>query len=106
MLPDITEWQNRPLEEVYPIVFFDGIVFNVRQDSKVSKKCVYSLLGINLEGYKEILGIWLSENESASFYASICADLRKVSGSIPSDVVGDFFRSYRRNHVLWDRLSL
>jgi len=77
ILPDVLEWQNRPLESVYPVVFFDGIMFNVRQDSKVIKKCIYSLLGISLEGYKEILGFWISQNESASFYASICADLAK-----------------------------
>jgi putative transposase len=77
IMPDIIEWQNRPLESIYPVVFFDGIVFNVRQDSKIIKKCVYSLLGISLEGQKEILGFWISENESASLYANICADLKK-----------------------------
>ncbi|GHU68298.1 IS256 family transposase [Clostridia bacterium] len=77
ILPDINEWQNRPLESVYAVVFFDGIVFNVRQESKVIKKCVYSLLGIGMDGRKELLGFWLSENEGASYYASICADLKK-----------------------------
>lgn len=60
----------------YPIVFFDGIVFNSRKDGKIISKCVYSVLGINMDGQKEILGTWISENESASFYASICADLK------------------------------
>ena len=60
----------------YPVVFFDGIVFNSRKDNKIISKCVYSVLGINMEGQKEILGTWISENESASFYASICSDLR------------------------------
>jgi len=76
IMPEVHEWQNRPLDSVYPVVFFDGIVFNSRKDNKIIKKCIYSVLGINLEGRKDILGIWLSENESSSFYANICADLK------------------------------
>ena len=76
IMPEVNEWQNRPLESIYPVVFFDGIVFNSRKDHKIIKKCIYSVLGINMEGRKEILGIWISENESSSFYASICADLK------------------------------
>ncbi len=76
ILPEVNEWQNRPLDKIYPVIFFDGIVFNSRKDNRVIKKCVYSVLGINMEGRKEILGMWISENESASFYASICADLK------------------------------
>ena len=76
ILPEVHEWQNRPLEKIYPVIFFDGIVFNSRKDSKIISKCVYSVLGINMEGQKEILGTWISENESASFYASICSDLK------------------------------
>ncbi|MDE6596616.1 MAG: IS256 family transposase [Oscillospiraceae bacterium] len=76
IMPEVHEWQNRPLESIYPVIFFDGIVFNSRKDHKIIKKCIYSVLGINMEGRKEILGIWISENESASFYASICADLK------------------------------
>ena len=76
ILPEVNEWQNRPLEAVYPVVFFDGIVFNSRKDNKIVTKCVHSVLGINMEGHKEILGTWISENEFASFYASICLDLK------------------------------
>lgn len=76
ILPAISEWQIRPLESVYPIVFLDGIVFKVRKDARVINKCLYSVLGINMDGRKEILGIWLSENESASFWATVCNDLR------------------------------
>ncbi len=76
ILPEVNEWQTRPLDSVYPVVFFDGIVFNSRKDNKIVSKCVYSVLGINLEGQKEILGTWISEKESASFYASICSDLK------------------------------
>jgi putative transposase len=54
----------------------DGIVFKVRKDARVINKCVYSVLGVNLEGRKEILGIWISENESASFWLSVCNELK------------------------------
>ena len=61
ILPEVNEWQNRPLEAIYSVVFFDGIVFNSRKDNKIVTKCVYSVLGINMEGQKEILGTWISE---------------------------------------------
>lgn len=76
ILPEVNEWQNRPPEKIYPVVFFDGIVFNSRKDNKIVNKCVYSVLGISMDGMKEILGTWISEKESASFYASICSDLK------------------------------
>jgi putative transposase len=77
ILPEVNEWQNRPLESIYPIIYFDGIVFKSRKDSQIINKRVYSVLGVDMDGQKEILGIWLSENESASFYTSICSDLKK-----------------------------
>ncbi len=77
ILPEVNEWQNRPLEAIYPIIYFDGIVFKSRMDNQIINKCVYSVLGIDMDGQKDILGIWISENESASFYASICSDLKK-----------------------------
>jgi putative transposase len=76
IMPAVADWQNRPLESVYPIVFLDGIVFKVRKDAKVINKCLYSVLGIGLDGRKEILGMWLSDNESASFWTSVCNDLK------------------------------
>jgi putative transposase len=76
ILPEVNEWQNRPLEEIYPIIFFDGVVFKVRKDNKIINQCVYTVLGIDMEGAKDILGIWLSENESASFWAAVCSDLK------------------------------
>jgi len=77
ILPEVNEWQNRPLETVYPIVYFDGIVFKTRKDNQIINKCVYSVLGIDMDGHKDILGYWISENEGASFYAGICSDLKK-----------------------------
>ena len=76
ILPAVAEWQSRPLDAVYPIVFLDGIVFKVRKDGKVINKCVYSVLGINSDGMKEILGLWISDNESASFWTTVCNELK------------------------------
>jgi len=77
ILPEVNEWQNRPLEMVYPIIYFDGIVFKTRKDNQIINKCVYSVLGIDMDGQKDILGIWISENEGASFWSSICSVLKK-----------------------------
>lgn len=76
ILPAVAEWQSRPLEAVYPIVFLDGIVFKVRKDARVINKCLYSVLGIHMDGHKEILGLWMSESESASFWTTVCNELR------------------------------
>ena len=76
ILPQAVEWQNRPLERVYPVVFFDGIYFKMRRDGKIQNTCVYTVLGINADGYKEILGLWIGENESASFWTQVCNDLK------------------------------
>jgi putative transposase len=76
ILPAVTEWQSRPLDAIYPIVFLDGIVFKVRKDARVINKCIYTVLGINMDGKKEILGIWISDNESASFWTTVCNELK------------------------------
>jgi putative transposase len=76
IMPAVAEWQSRPLDSVYPIVFLDGIVFKVRKDSRIINKCLYSVLGINMDGKKEILGIWMSDNESASFWTTVCNELK------------------------------
>jgi putative transposase len=77
ILPEVNDWQNRPLESIYPIIYFDGIVFKSRKDSQIINKCVYTVLGVDTEGHKDILGTWISENESASFWAGVCSDLKK-----------------------------
>ena len=76
IMPELVEWQSRPLSEIYPVVFFDGINFKVKKDGKVINKCVYSVLGIDLDGKKDILGIWISENESASFWTVVFNELK------------------------------
>jgi len=77
ILPEVNEWQNRPLENIYPIVYFDGIFIKSRKDNQIINKCVYTVLGIDMDGQKDILGTWISENESASFWAGVCSDLKK-----------------------------
>ena len=73
---DIVAWQNRPLEPVYLIVWMDGIVFKVREGSKVINKTVYIAVGLRRDGKKEVLGLWLGKNESAAFWMSVLTDMR------------------------------
>ena len=76
ILPKIKEWQNRPLESIYPICFVDAVHFSVREESNVVKKAAYIVLGINEYGEKDVLGIWIGENESAKFWLSVFNDLK------------------------------
>jgi putative transposase len=71
----VTEWQSRPLDAVYPIVYLDCLVVKIRQDRKVINKAVYLALGVNMEGHKELLGMWLSENEGAKFWLGVLTEL-------------------------------
>ena len=72
---DIIAWQNRPLDPLYFIVWMDGIVFKVRDNSKVINKTIYLAVGLNKEGKKEVLGLWLGKNESSSFWMTVLTDL-------------------------------
>jgi len=76
ILPVVKEWQSRPLEDLYPIVFMDAIHFHVRSDGRVIKKAVYIAIGITLEGRKEVLGMWIGENESAKFWLSVMNEIK------------------------------
>ncbi len=73
---DIIAWQNRPLEPVYLIVWMDGIVFKVREGSKVINKTIYIAIGLRRDGKKEVLGLWLGKNESAAFWMSVLTDMK------------------------------
>ena len=73
---DITAWQNRPLEATYLVVWMDGIVFKVRENSRVVDKAIHIAIGLNLEGKKQVLGMWLGKNESASFWMTVMTDLQ------------------------------
>ena len=77
ILPTIEEWQNRPLERIYPIVFLDAIHYHVRENNIVVKKAVYIALGYNLEGFKEILGLWVGENESSKYWLLVLNGLKE-----------------------------
>ena len=77
LLPVITEWRNRTLDSVYPIVFLDAMHFKIREEGKVISKAIYSILGVNTDGCKDILGIYLSESEGAHFWLGVLNDLHK-----------------------------
>ncbi|MCP4010247.1 MAG: IS256 family transposase, partial [Proteobacteria bacterium] len=75
LISELEEWRQRPLEKVYPIVWLDAVHYKIREDGRYIGKAIYTLLGLNLEGKKEILGIYLSENEGASHWLSVLTDL-------------------------------
>jgi len=77
IIPEIKEWQERPLDDVYPFVFIDAVHFSVREDNRVVKKAAYVALGINSEGYKSILGVYIGENESAKYWLGVLNDLKE-----------------------------
>lgn len=76
IIPVVQEWQSRPLESVYPIVWMDAIHFKVREDGRVISKAVYCILGVNQQGYKDLLGLYISEVESAKFWLGVLNDLQ------------------------------
>lgn len=73
---DVIAWKNRPLEVTYLIVWMDGIVFKVRENSKVINKTIYIAVGLRTDGKKEVLGLWLGKNESAAFWMSVLTDIK------------------------------
>ena len=76
VLPIAKEWQQRPLETVYAVVFLDAIHYHVRSEGQIVKKAVYIAIGINLDGRKDVLGMWVGETESAKFWATVLNGLR------------------------------
>ena len=76
LLPIVTEWRNRPLESIYPIVFLDAMFFKAREEGKVVTKAVYNILGINQQGQKDILGFYIAESEGAHFWLGVLNDLK------------------------------
>lgn len=75
VMEQVTEWQSRPLDAIYPIVYLDCLVVKIRQDKRVIKKSIYLALGINIDGHKELLGMWISENEGAKFWLGVLTEL-------------------------------
>jgi putative transposase len=76
VIPLVKEWQVRPLEDTYCIVWLDGMHYKVKQDGRIQSRCVYNILGITTEGRKEILGMYVSESEGANFWLSVLTDLQ------------------------------
>jgi transposase-like protein len=76
VLEDIKQWQQKPLDPVYYIIWMDGIVMKVRHNGKVINKTIYLIIGVNRDGFKEVLGMWISETESASFWLSALNDIK------------------------------
>ena len=76
IMPIAKEWQSRPLSNVYAVVFMDAVHFNVRQEGRIVKKAVYVAIGITLEGLKEVLGLWIGENESSKYWLSVINEIK------------------------------
>ena len=76
VVEEVKTWQSRPLNNLYPIVYFDCIVIKVHQDKRVINKSVYIALGVDIDGHKEVLGLWISENEGAKFWLSVLTELK------------------------------
>ena len=76
IMPLVSEWQNRPLEKTYSFVFMDAIHYKVREDKQIVVKAAYVVLGVNMDGEKEVLGIWIGANESSKFCLSVLNDLK------------------------------
>lgn len=76
ILPIAREWQQRPLESVYAVVFMDAIHYHVRSEGQIVKKAVYIAIGIDLEGRKDVLSMWVGENESAKYWATVLSSLK------------------------------
>ena len=76
IIPLVKDWQSRPLESIYPIVWLDAVHFKVRKDGRIISKAVHCVLGVNLEGRKELLGMYLSDREAATFWLQVLTDLK------------------------------
>jgi putative transposase len=76
VMEDVREWQNRPLDSIYPVVFFDALMVKSRDNGKSENKAVYLALGINMEGRKELLGMWIADTEGAKFWLNVMTELK------------------------------
>lgn len=76
ILPVVREWQMRPLDGIYAVVFMDAVHFHVRSEGRIIKKAVYVAIGVDMEGFRDVLGMWIGENESAKFWLSVMNDMK------------------------------
>ncbi len=81
VMPMVKEWQIRPLSDLYTILYLDGVHFKVREDGRIIVRCAYVILGINGQGMKEILGIWIGENEGSKFWMQILNEIKNHSAA-------------------------
>jgi transposase-like protein len=77
VIEQVIEWQSRPLDAIYPIIYLDCIVVKIRQDKRVINKSIFLALGINTEGHKELMGMWIAENEGAKFWLNVLTELQQ-----------------------------
>ena len=73
---EVKAWQQRPLDKIYPMVYLDALVVKVRQEGRVANRAIYVAIGVNLQGHKEVLGLWASANEGAKFWLSVMTELK------------------------------
>ena len=76
IMPEVTAWQNRPLEKIYPFMFMDAIHYKVKEDHRYITKAAYVVLGVTMDGRKDILGVWIGEHESSKFWLNVLNDLK------------------------------
>lgn len=76
VIEEVKAWQSRPLDKIYPIVYLDALVIKIRQDKRIINKAFYLALGVNMEGQKELLGIWISQNEGAKFWLNVLTEIK------------------------------
>lgn len=95
VLGEVSAWQNRPLEPVYAIVFFDAIRVKIRDEGVVKNKAVYLAIGIRCSGHKEVLGVWIEQNEGAKFWLKVMTELKQRGTGVLIAVV-DGLKVFRR----------
>lgn len=76
VIDEVRQWQSRPLDPLYPILYLDALQVKVRDQGRVSNKAIYLAIGVNMQGLKEVLGMWASENEGAKFWLSVITELK------------------------------
>jgi putative transposase len=76
VIEDVTAWQNRPLDTVYPILYLDAMVVKVRENNQIINKSLYIAIGVNMDGHKEVLGLWIAKNEGAKFWLSVVTEIK------------------------------
>ena len=103
IMPEVTAWQNRPLEAVYPFVFLDAIHYKVKENHQYQTKAAYVVLGITMDGTKDILGVWIGEYESSKFWLSVLNDLKSRASFGCVSVLRGRFEGFCGGH--WGGLS-